>query len=61
MDTGRVAGSGLIVPAVCIGAAACAIAYIVWGPDRFFKKRGKLKVKGQQGSCVHVHKLLGTW
>lgn len=41
MDLGKVGSfSGVVVPAVCVGAATCAVAYIIWGPEYFFKKRG---------------------
>ena len=36
--------SGVIVPAVCVGTAACVVAYIIWGPEQFFRKRGNFNM-----------------
>ncbi len=33
--------NNVIVSAACIGAAVCAGVYVIWGPDHFFRKRGK--------------------
>lgn len=38
--------SSVVVPTVCVGAAVCVVAYVVWGPDYFLKKRGITEATG---------------
>ena len=41
-----------VVPAVCVGIAACAAAiYVLWGPDYLFRKKGRAVVLSGEGVC----------
>lgn len=36
-----------IISAACIGAAVLGGAYVLWGPDNLFRRKGRTEIKGQ--------------